>query len=925
MWIVRSFWFKLRFHTQIVIVSTVILAITIIVIAGVNIRQEQINLRQSLLGNAMGLSQSLASTITYNIIDEKYDVIEEILIQLADFPDVELLKVVDISGGVVSHIKISNKNEVQVSYVEKKDTFPLKLKNNQESIHFFSQDSLVVWYPLKTSHVLGWLNVSMTLSRINIEREVMIRNNTISALIAIFIDVLILMFAMSIPARKIKQAIEVAQQLDTVNPHLSNETGGSFEVSKLLSSLNSVAKRLAIQKDSITKHQRDLEAIVDHSPSLIYVKDHSGHYLLINKYYEKIFQVKRKDVIGFTDHDIFPKEFADKFRSNDEKIIASGLAIESDEVVPQNNEILTYHSINFPLYNDAGSIYATCGMSNDITERKRIERELISAKNEALQAVEAKSSFLASMSHEIRTPMNGVLGMLGLVLNSELTSDQKHKINVAQSSAQSLLVLINDIMDVSKVDAGKMDLECLDFNLRNVLGDFAEAMGLQAQAKGLELILDVTQIDDSIVKGDPGRLRQILTNIVGNAIKFTSSGEIAIHAKLHSIDEQLWQFNCRIEDTGLGIPEDKIANLFDSFSQVDASTTRKFGGTGLGLSIAKKLCELMDGDISVSSELDKGSCFTLSIQFKKSNKSQQVLPQVDMQQLNLLVVDDNATNREVLCGQLVHWGATVFEADSGQQALALCDERIHQNDKDFYDIAFVDMQMPGMDGAELGKRLKEDQRFSKMKLIMMTSMGYQGEERYFSDLGFSAYFPKPTTTSDLFDALSVVADGGETLEKAVPLVTKHYLKTLDRSDNNNSSELEKVSFNNARILLVEDNIVNQIVAMGILNGHGFKMVDVAANGLEAITSLQQALEDTPYSVVLMDCQMPDMDGYEASRQIRAGSAGERNKSIPIIALTANSMAGDREKCIEAGMSDYLSKPIVHEDLIEKLHSFLANS
>jgi len=493
---------------------------------------------------------------------------------------------------------------------------------------------------------------------------------------------------------------------------------------------------------------------------------------------------------------------------------------------------------------------------------------------------------------------------------------------VAQSSAESLLTLINDILDFSKVDSGKMELEFIDFNLRNMLGGFAEAMGLQAEQKGLELILDVTQIDESLVRGDPGRLRQILTNIVGNAIKFTTVGEIVIHAELHSIDDQLWQFNCRIEDTGLGIPEDKMSILFDSFSQVDASTTRKYGGTGLGLAIVKKLAKLMSGGISVSSEHGKGSCFVINIQLQKSNKSQQVIPQVDMQKLNILVVDDNATNREVLCGQFEYWGAKVVSVNGGQQALDVCNKRIQKTDIDFFDIAFLDMQMPDMDGAELGKKLKQDQRFSKMKLVMMTSMAHQGQARHFADIGFSAYFSKPTTTSDLFDALSVVAEDGKALQQADPLVTKHYLKSLKRSDSGTSSNLHKESFNNTRVLIVEDNHVNQLVATGILNGHGFKMIDIAANGFEAITSLQESPEDAPYAVVLMDCLMPEMDGYEASRQIRAGKAGERNKLIPIIAMTANAMEGDREKCLKSGMNDYLSKPIDPELLISKLREWL---
>jgi len=582
-----------------------------------------------------------------------------------------------------------------------------------------------------------------------------------------------------------------------------------------------------------------------------------------------------------------------------------------------------------PFMGENGKPKSYIAIRTDVTERKRAEKELIEARNIAEDAARAKSAFLASMSHEIRTPMNGVLGMLSLLLDTNLDGEQRHKATVAQSSAQSLLTLINDILDFSKVDAGKLELEVLDFNLRDMLGEFAESIAHQVQDKGLELVLDVTGVEQSLVKGDPGRLRQILSNLVGNAIKFTRGGEIVIRANMQDYNKQMLRLRCSVTDTGIGIPADKLSALFDSFTQVDASTTRKYGGTGLGLAIAKKLCELMGGEIAVSSESGKGSCFEINVLLQKSQQSQLVMPEVDIQVLKLLVVDDNATNREVLRGQLEHWGASVVEAEDGSQALAVCEQRIEQGSLPFFDIAFLDMQMPGMDGEQLGKALKADPRFSQMKLVMMTSMGYQGEARHFADIGFSAYFPKPATTSDLFDALSVVAEDGEALQQAEPLVTHHYLKTLSHNkepatENGNSIMNGKPWSENVRVLLVEDNQVNQLVASGILAKIGIQ-VDTAADGLAALNSLKQASADAPYVLVLMDCQMPEMDGYEATRAIRGGKAGEHYKTISIIAMTANAMQGDREKCLEAGMDDYLSKPIDPELLFEKLQQWLVST
>lgn len=572
-----------------------------------------------------------------------------------------------------------------------------------------------------------------------------------------------------------------------------------------------------------------------------------------------------------------------------------------------------------PVFSEDGDLKAYVGVQQDISADISRQNALMAARDEAQAAVVAKSEFLANMSHEIRTPMNGVLGMLWLVLNTDLNPEQKRRLDIAQNSANSLLTLINDILDFSKIEADKIELEKIGFNLRSLVGEVGEVMALPAEAKGVELILDLVGVDLPMVLGDPSRIRQILTNLVGNAVKFTDKGEVVVRVELKEREansEPKYILICTVIDSGIGISYDKQATLFKAFNQLDASTTRKYGGTGLGLSIAKKLCVMMGGDISVDSIPNKGSKFRFEVPIEVCTKTRVPIPRVDITKLSILIVDDNAVNREVLRGQLEHWGASIQEASSGAQALSLCEQHCSNNGRCF-DIAFLDMQMPEMDGMELGRRILKVDCFSNIRLVMMTSMGYRGDESAFAKEGFSGYFPKPTTTSNLFDALNIIADAGEALEDAAPILTDHHL-------NHKSSVLVKDDLANEKILLVEDNEINRLVVEGILQSNGLTL-DSAENGKVAIDRLKSATDNDPYTLVIMDYQMPVMDGYAATRAIRLGEAGEVYKKIPIIAVTANAMEGDRETCFEAGMDDYISKPVDSEILLNKLKKWTGQS
>jgi two-component system sensor histidine kinase/response regulator len=636
--------------------------------------------------------------------------------------------------------------------------------------------------------------------------------------------------------------------------------------------------------------------------SMVAMVDLEGIIIFANQLFCDLSAYTEKELLG-QNHRIFRSGKQDEsFWDNIIRITLSGHVFRG-EICSKAKDGQEYwvDTTIVPCFYDDKILSHYISIGTDITKAKQTElflKEAQASKKSAEEGSLAKSQFLANMSHEIRTPMNGVIGMTNLLLGTPLNKNQHTFAKIVKNSAESLLSIINDILDFSKVEAGMLEMEMLEFDMNLVMNDFGRSIAFRAHEKGLELICPAEIINHQWFNSDSGRIRQILNNLVGNAIKFTQDGEVAVH--YHVLKQSLLRTQVLFEiiDTGIGLSLEQQKGLFERFTQADGSTTRRFGGTGLGLAISKQLVELMGGEIGVKSEEGKGSTFWFTLDLANSQFKPAPFTPLDLQGLKILVVDDNLTNLALLDQLLTHWQVEHTSVDFSKAAINVLSNAAMQGKA--YDIAIIDIKMSEMDSLQLGTLIKGHPLLANTRLVMLTSQDSQSDVEKFTQARFEGYLNKPIDESVLYNILLKVSGIANPNHS---LITSY-------------NAYQQVQFN-ARILIVEDNATNQFVAQCILEEFGIK-ADITADGKEAIT----ALETMQYDLVFMDCQMPVLDGYNTTRHIRDIHSKVLDSAIPIIAMTANAMQGDRGKCIDAGMNDFISKPIESNKVLQVLRYWL---
>jgi PAS domain S-box-containing protein len=930
-----------RLFTRALLVVVGLFGLTIVTTTAFSAYILDTDLSQEYQSKGASLANSIAANSVENLHFRDPATIQALIDQAQDTQGVSYVFVADVKGDILSHtFAPSIPEKVRALQGTKRETTATRLSLGQGEV-------LDIAAPILAGE-LGSVHVGMDLGLIRVSIwSAILRQVGLMTVIFLFgvLAAYFLVKKIAEPLRQLtRQVLQVAsrdannERKDEAEIEIIPITRRRDEVGQLARAFQHMSLEVGAREQCLRKAEASLRKSEQHYRSLlenvtdIIVKlDAQGVAGYVSPSLQQVLGHSSKNWVNKCFFDLIHPDDSASFKNAFDEAVAKPACQTSLEIrlLHENGSCRIIDALLNNLLADPAvqGMIVTC---RDITERKRTE-EFRQAKEAAEAANRLKSDFLANMSHEIRTPMNGILGMTELALDTQLSDEQRDYLSMVKSSADALLALINDILDFSKIEAGKLDLDPVDFYLSDSLGDALKLLGLRAHKKGLELACHIEQDVPNWIHGDPGRLRQIIVNLVGNAIKFTEQGEVVVRVAIvpsNFIPERaialspssdspvvhsggpLLQFS--VTDTGIGIPPDKLESIFEPFTQADGSTTRKYGGTGLGLTISMRLVSMMGGRLWVESETGKGSTFhfTARLPQARTTPSRKVPSRsLSLAGLRVLIVDDNATNRRILHDMLRNWHMRPTAVEGGEQALAELQRASAGGER--YSLVLLDAMMPEMDGFMLAERLRRQREFARLPLMMLTSADRREDVQRCRQLGMVAHLTKPVKQSELLDAILNAASPIIETGAYVPVVP------LDHTPRPEALAASPPAPRGLHVLLAEDNVVNQRLAVRLLEKQGYN-VTVAVNGKEAL----RKAELTEFDVVLMDVQMPEMGGFEATAALRKHDQ-ETGRRLPIIAMTAHAMKGDRERCLEAGMDAYVSKPIQAQELFAAIDSVLA--